>query len=110
MYLNFITIFIRNQQYQEELWYISIKAIGEFLSPEVVEKYGTSKLATSSAVENTQSSDGMAASNIKGTQPAATTEDIQTVEKPPTTTLDTEPAEEPTTTAEATQQTLTDDK
>ena len=49
--MNCLVLFFhnRNEQYQEELWDISIKAIRQYLSPEVLEKYGAARPPTTTS-------------------------------------------------------------
>ena len=37
----------RNEQFQEELWKISVDLVKAFLSPDILEKYGPAQTATS---------------------------------------------------------------
>ena len=55
----------RREEYQEELWDISINAISQYLSPDVLEKFGASRVPTSSPGGD---------SSGQPTQPAAATE------------------------------------
>lgn len=44
----------RNEQYQEELWNISCELLKEWMSPEIVEKFGPTKLQTTNNASDGQ--------------------------------------------------------
>ena len=44
-----LSVLIRDEQLQEQLWEISVKAVREHLSPEILEQYGSAHKTNQSA-------------------------------------------------------------